>query len=110
MAIIVQKFGGTSVADTERIRRVAERIRRAKEAGYAVVAVVSAMGRSTDELSAMAHELTPLPHARELDLLLTAGERIAMSLLAIGLNAMGVPAVSYTGSQAGIITDTQHGK
>jgi aspartate kinase len=110
MAVIVQKYGGTSVADTGRIRHVAERVRLAKEAGYDVVAVVSAMGHSTDELLAMATELTPLPHARELDLLLTAGERIAMSLLAIALNAMGVPAVSYTGSQAGIITDTQHGK
>jgi aspartate kinase len=110
MAVIVQKFGGTSVAGTAGIRRVAERIRRAKEGGYDVVVVVSAMGHSTDDLLAMAQELTPLPHARELDLLLTAGERIAMSLLAIALNAMGVPAVSYTGSQAGIITDTQHGK
>src|SRR5205823_10405040 len=110
MAVVVQKYGGTSVADTERIQDVAERIRLAKEAGYDVVAVVSAMGRSTDERLAMAHELTRLPHERELDLLLTAGERIAMSLLAIALNAMGVPAVSYTGSQAGIITDTRHGK
>ena len=110
MAVIVQKYGGTSVADTERIQSVADRVRLAKEAGYDVVAVVSAMGRSTDELLAMAHELTRVPHERELDLLLTAGERIAMSLLAIALNAMGVPAVSYTGSQAGIITDTQHGK
>ena len=97
MAVIVQKFGGTSVADVDRIRKVAERVRRAREAGYEVVAVVSAMGHSTDDLLAMATELTPLPHARELDLLLTAGERIAMSLLAIALNSMGVPAVSYTG-------------
>jgi aspartate kinase len=110
MAVIVQKYGGTSVADVDRIRRVAERVREAKETGHEVVVVVSAMGHSTDELLAMANELTPLPQARELDLLLTAGERIAMSLLSIALNAMGVPAVSYTGSQAGIITDTQHGK
>jgi aspartate kinase len=75
-----------------------------------VVVVVSAMGQSTDDLMAMAHELTPIPNPRELDLLLTAGERIAMSLLAIALNAAGTPAVSYTGSQAGIITDTRHGK
>jgi aspartate kinase len=75
-----------------------------------VVVVVSAMGSSTDDLLAMAHELTPMPNARELDLLLTAGERIAMSLLAIAINASGVAAVSYTGSQAGIITDTRHGK
>ena len=110
MAIIVQKYGGTSVADIQRIRRVAERVIRARDEGTEVVVVVSAMGHTTDELLAMAHELTPIPNARELDLLLTAGERIAMSLLAIALNDAGYPAVSYTGSQAGIITDTRHGK
>jgi aspartate kinase len=110
VSIIVQKYGGTSVADAERIRAVAERVLGAKRDGHGVVVVVSAMGRSTDDLLAMAHELTPMPNARELDLLLTAGERIAMSLLAIALNAAGTPAVSYTGSQAGIITDTRHGK
>ena len=110
MSIVVQKYGGTSVADAERIRAVSERVLSAKSEGHDVVVVVSAMGASTDELLAMAHELTPMPNARELDLLLTAGERIAMSLLAIAINASGVPAVSYTGSQAGIITDTRHGK
>lgn len=110
MTIIVQKYGGTSVADAEHIRAVSERVLRAKKDGHDVVVVVSAMGASTDELLALAHELTPVPNARELDLLLTAGERIAMSLLAIAINASGVPAVSYTGSQAGIITDTRHGK
>src|SRR5881409_2817334 len=110
MPVIVQKYGGTSVADAERIRRVAERAVEAKKRGYEVLVVVSAMGHSTDELLDMAQQLTPLPHPRELDLLLTAGERIAMSLLAIAINAMGIPAVSYTGSQAGIITDTAHGR
>jgi aspartate kinase len=110
VSIVVQKYGGTSVADAERIRAVSERVLSAKKDGHGVVVVVSAMGQSTDDLMAMAHELTPLPNPRELDLLLTAGERIAMSLLAIALNAAGTPAVSYTGSQAGIITDTRHGK
>jgi aspartate kinase len=110
MSILVQKYGGTSVADLPSIRRVAERVIRAREQGTGVVVVVSAMGHTTDELLAMAHELTPLPNARELDLLLTAGERIAMSLLAIAINDAGYPAASYTGSQAGIITDTRHGK
>jgi aspartate kinase len=108
--IIVQKYGGTSVGTVERIRAVAERIVRAREDGYDVVAVVSAMGRTTDDLLAMAQTITPAPEPRELDLLLTAGERIAMSTLAIAINAMGCRAASYTGSQAGIITDTQHGK
>jgi aspartate kinase len=98
------------VADIERIRAISERIIRAHKDGHDVVVVVSAMGDSTDGLLKMAHHLTPLPNARELDLLLTAGERIAMSLLAIAINAAGIPAVSYTGSQAGIITDTVHGK
>ena len=110
MPVIVQKYGGTSVATTERIQAVAERILRAKERGDDVVAVVSAMGDTTDELLAMATAITPAPEPRELDMLLTAGERIAMSLLAIALNARGCRAASYTGSQAGIITDTQHGQ
>jgi aspartate kinase len=110
MRIVVHKYGGTSVGDVERIRVVADRIVAAREAGYDVVAVVSAMGYSTDELLAMARDLTPLPQPRELDMLLTAGERIAMSLLAIAINARGCRAASYTGSQAGIITDTQFGR
>ena len=110
MPIIVQKYGGTSVATTERVRHVADLVVRAKEAGNDVVVVVSAMGDTTDELLSMANEITPLPEPRELDMLLTAGERIAMSLLAIAINARGCKAASYTGSQAGIITDTQHGK
>jgi aspartate kinase len=108
--IIVQKYGGTSVGTTERIQHVADRVVQAKEAGLDVIAVVSAMGDSTDDLLAMAHDITAAPEPRELDMLLTAGERIAMSLLAIAINARGCRAASYTGSQAGIITDTQHGK
>jgi aspartate kinase len=110
MSVIVQKYGGTSVADVDRILAVADRVARAKSDGHDVVAVVSAMGHTTDELTAMAHRLAPIPHPRELDLLLTAGERIAMSLLAIALNDRGLAAASYTGSQAGIITDTAHGQ
>ncbi|HEX8099970.1 MAG TPA: aspartate kinase [Actinomycetota bacterium] len=110
MSIVVQKYGGSSVADVERIRAVSERVVDAKRQGNDVVVVVSAMGDSTDDLMAMAHQLTPMPNPRELDLLLTAGERIAMSLLAMAINAAGFPAASYTGSQAGIITDTTHGQ
>ena len=110
MSVIVQKYGGTSVADADRIRAVADRVTDAKRAGHDVVVVVSAMGDTTDELMAMARSLAPTPNARELDLLLTAGERIAMSLLAVAINQAGYPAASYTGSQAGIITDTAHGK
>ena len=110
MPILIQKYGGTSVSDIGRIRAVARRVVQAKEAGSDVVVVVSAMGRTTDELLARAHELTPVPSPRELDLLLTAGERITMSLLAIAINSEGYRAASYTGSQAGIITDTKHGK
>ena len=108
--IIVQKYGGTSVGGVERMQAVADRVVHAKEQGFDVCVVVSAMGHSTDELLAMAHEVTPTPEPRELDMLLTAGERIAMSLLAIAINARGCRAASYTGSQAGIITDTDHGK
>ena len=109
MSVIVQKYGGTSVGDAARIQAVADRVVRAREAGHDVVVVVSAMGQTTDELLAMAQDIAPVPHGRELDLLLTAGERIAMSLLAIAVNARGCAAASYTGSQAGIITDTRHG-
>ena len=109
MPIIVQKYGGTSVGTTERIAAVADRVVRAREAGYDVLVVVSAMGDTTDDLLAMAKQVAPIPEPRELDMLLTAGERIAMSLLGIAINARGCKAASYTGSQAGIITDTQHG-
>jgi aspartate kinase len=108
--IIVQKYGGSSVGSVERIQHVADRVVQAKEQGFDVCVVVSAMGHTTDELLAMAAEVTPTPDPRELDMLLSAGERIAMSLLGIAINARGCRAASYTGSQAGIITDTQHGK
>ena len=109
MPIIVQKYGGTSVGSVERIQAVADRVVHAREGGHDVVVVVSAMGDSTDELLGMAHRIAPIPEPRELDMLLTAGERIAMSLLGIAINARGCRAASYTGSQAGIMTDTQHG-
>jgi aspartate kinase len=110
MPIIVQKYGGTSVGSVERIQAVADRVVRAREDGNDVVVVVSAMGHTTDELLAMAHDIAGVPDARELDMLLTAGERIAMSLLGIAINARGCRAASYTGSQAGIMTDTAHGQ
>ena len=110
MPIVVQKYGGTSVGSAERIAYVADRIVQARNEGNDVVAVVSAMGETTDELLRMAGEITATPEPRELDMLLTAGERIAMSLLAIAVNARGCRAASYTGSQAGIITDTRHGQ
>jgi aspartate kinase len=109
VAIVVQKYGGTSVGTPERIQAVADRIVRAREAGNDVLVVVSAMGHTTDELLSMAGQITSAPEPRELDMLLTAGERIAMSLLAIAVCARGCRAASYTGSQAGIITDTHHG-
>ncbi|MGZ5354089.1 MAG: aspartate kinase [Actinomycetota bacterium] len=110
MPIVVQKYGGTSVGDAGRIEGVADRVVRTREAGNDVVVVVSAMGETTDELVGLAAAITPVPEPREMDMLLTAGERIAMSLLAIAVNARGCKAASYTGSQAGIITDTHHGK
>jgi aspartate kinase len=108
--IIVQKYGGTSVGDVDRMKRVAQRIVQARAAGNQVVAVVSAMGKTTDELVDMAARINRRPPQRELDILLTAGERISMSLLAMAIEDLGVSARSFTGSQAGIITDTVHGK
>ena len=110
MAVIVQKYGGTSVADPARIRAVADRVRDVRAAGNEVVAVVSAMGRTTDQLLALAADISSHSHPREMDMLLSAGERITMALLAMALNERGVPAVSYTGSQAGILTDSSHGR
>lgn len=109
MGLYVQKFGGTSVADAERIQRVAARVATTKKAGNQVLVVVSAMGKSTDELIDLAGRLHPDPPGREMDMLLTAGERIAMSLLAMAIDAEGIEAVSFTGSQAGILTDSKHG-
>ncbi|HEX7464642.1 MAG TPA: aspartate kinase [Actinomycetota bacterium] len=110
MSIVVQKYGGTSVADAERIQAVADRIVGYRNKGYDVVVVVSAMGDTTDDLLALAQQIARVPEPRELDMLLTAGERIAMSLVGIAVNARGCRAASYTGSQAGIITDTRHGQ
>jgi aspartate kinase len=108
MALIVQKFGGTSVGDADRIRAVADHVARTRRAGNDVVVVVSAMGKSTDELLRLASDVSSVMPPRELDMLLTTGERISMSLLCMALADLGVAAASFTGSQAGIITDTDH--
>jgi aspartate kinase len=107
---LVMKFGGTSVADPEKIRGVAERLVAAKSSGGRVVGVVSAMGRHTDELVELAHEVSPRPNPRELDMLISVGERISCALVAMAISDLGLDAVSFTGSQAGIVTDTVHGK
>jgi aspartate kinase len=106
--IVVQKYGGSSVADVDKIRKVADRVATTKAAGKDVVVVVSALGDTTDELLALAKTLTDSPARRELDMLLSAGERISMALLSMALNARGVPAVSFTGSQSGIVTNDSH--
>ncbi len=110
MSIVVQKYGGSSLADAEGIKRVAQRIISTKRAGHDVVVVVSAMGDHTDELRDLAEQVTPLPPPRELDMLLTAGERISMALVAMAIAQLGLRARSFTGSQAGVITDSAHGK
>ncbi|RKN17314.1 aspartate kinase [Micromonospora musae] len=110
MALVVQKYGGSSVGNAERIKRVAERIVAARKAGDDVVVVVSAMGDTTDELLDLANQVSPLPPGRELDMLLTAGERISMALLAMAIHNLGYEARSFTGSQAGVITTSVHGK
>ena len=110
MALVVQKYGGSSVADADGIKRVAQRIVATRKAGDQVVVVVSAMGDSTDELIDLANQVSPLPPGRELDMLLTAGERISMALLAMAIANLGFEAQSFTGSQAGVITDSTHGK
>ncbi|HSV37478.1 MAG TPA: aspartate kinase [Nocardioidaceae bacterium] len=110
MGIVVQKYGGSSVADADGIKRVAQRIIAAKKAGNDVVVVVSAMGDTTDELIDLAEQVSPIPTPRELDMLLTAGERISMALLAMAVGNLGFEARSFTGSQAGVITDASHGK
>ncbi len=109
MALIVQKFGGSSVADAESVKRVAKRIVETKRAGNEVVVVVSAMGDTTDELLDLAEQVSPEPPSRELDMLLTAGERISMAVLAMAIADLGEDGRSYTGSQAGLITDSAHG-
>ena len=110
MGLIVQKFGGSSVADAEGMKRVAARIVATKKAGHQVVVVVSAMGDTTDELIDLANAVTPIPQGRELDMLLTAGERISMALLAMAITNLGHEARSFTGSQAGVITTSAHGR
>ncbi|MCK1795046.1 aspartate kinase [Streptomyces sp. XM4193] len=110
MSLVVQKYGGSSVADAEGIKRVAKRVVEAKKKGHQVVAVVSAMGDTTDELIDLAREVSPISSGREFDMLLTAGERISMSLLAMAIKSLGHEAQSFTGSQAGLITDAVHNK
>ena len=110
MGLLVQKYGGSSVADAEGMKRVAARIVASKRDGNQVVVVVSAMGDTTDELIDLANQVTPIPNGRELDMLLTAGERISMALLAMAISNLGHEARSFTGSQAGVITDSAHGR
>ncbi|WP_419996293.1 aspartate kinase [Streptomyces boninensis] len=110
MGLVVQKYGGSSVADADGIKRVAKRIVEAKKSGHQVVVVVSAMGDTTDELIELAEEVSPIPSGREFDMLLTAGERISMALLAMAIKKLGHEALSFTGSQAGVITDSVHNK
>jgi aspartate kinase len=110
VGLVVQKYGGSSVADAAGIKRVAARIAETRRAGHEVVVVVSAMGDTTDELLDLAEQVSPLPPARELDMLLTSGERISMALLAMATANLGIQARSFTGSQAGVITDSAHGR
>lgn len=110
MSLIVQKYGGSSVADAESIKRVASKIVQTKEAGFDVVVTVSAMGDTTDDLIDLAQQVSGQPHAREMDMLLTTGERISMALLAMAIRDLGFDARSFTGSQAGMMTDAQHGR
>ena len=110
MALLVQKFGGTSVGSVERIQAVAERISRSREEGHDVVVVVSAMGHTTDELTGLAAAITDTPPQREMDMLLASGEQVSIALLAMALNQQGVAAVSMTGPQVGIVTESTHGR
>jgi len=110
VSLIVQKYGGSSVADADSIKRVASKIAQTKEAGYDVVVTVSAMGDTTDDLIDLAQQVSGQPHAREMDMLLTTGERISMALLAMAIRDLGFDARSFTGSQAGMMTDAQHGR
>jgi len=110
VALVVQKYGGSSVADADGIKRVAQRIVATRKAGHSVVVAVSAMGDTTDDLLDLASQVSPVPPGRELDMLLTAGERISMALLAMAIANLGLEARSFTGSQAGVITDSAHGR
>src|SRR5580698_5462590 len=106
--IIVQKYGGTCLETPAKIRAIASGLADLHRRGHRVVVIVSAMGRTTDELIEMAHQVSPHPNRRELDMLLTTGERISMSLMSMALSDLGVPAISFTGSQAGVMTDESH--
>jgi aspartate kinase len=108
MPVVVQKYGGSSVADVEKIRQVAAKVAAARRAGHDVCVVVSAMGKTTDGLIELAKQVSPAPARREMDMLLSAGERISMALLSMALNDLGIPAISFTGSQSGIITTDSH--
>ncbi|MEK6538197.1 MAG: aspartate kinase, partial [Nitrospirota bacterium] len=108
--LIVQKYGGTSVGNIERIKNVARKVSRTRDEGHEVVVVLSAMSGETDRLVSLAHEITLSPAEREMDLLLSSGERVTIALLAITLNSMGYPSKAYTGRQVGIITDCIHTK
>jgi len=110
MGLVVHKFGGTSVAGPERLKAVAARLVAAQRSGTRVVAVLSAMGKTTDDLIALAHEISESPHSRELDMLLSVGERVSCALAAMAIHDLGHEAISLTGSQAGIVTDTAHGR
>ncbi|MFN3454916.1 MAG: aspartate kinase, partial [Pseudobdellovibrio sp.] len=106
--LIVQKYGGATLAEPQKIKSVARRISELKNKNIQVVAVVSAMGQTTNQLINLAHDVSPSPNLRELDMLLSVGERMSMSLVSIALNDLGIQAISYTGSQAGILTDEAH--
>jgi aspartate kinase len=108
MGLVVQKFGGTSVEGPERLQAVARRLVAARDAGNDVVGVLSAMGGATDDLIDLAHQISPAPHPRELDMLLSVGERISCALAAMAIHDLGHTAISLTGSQAGVVTDTEH--
>ena len=110
LGTVVMKFGGTSVGDPEKLKRVAARLVAAREEGHRVVGVLSAMGHTTDELLDLAHQVSATPHPRELDMLVSVGERISCALAAMVIHDLGHEAISLTGSQAGIVTDTVHGK
>src|SRR6201999_4369076 len=110
MALIVQKFGGTSVADSQKILAAARKAIRAQQEGNQGVMVVSAMGHNTDALVDLAHEITDRPPAREMDMLLSTGEQVSVALMAMAIQALGVPAISFTGAQIGIVTDSFHTK
>ncbi|NDG79984.1 MAG: aspartate kinase, partial [Synechococcaceae bacterium WB8_1B_057] len=110
MALLVQKYGGTSVGSVERLQAVAKRVAASKAEGHDLVVVVSAMGRTTDELTSLAKALNPHPPQRELDMLLATGEQVSIALLAMALQAEGVAAISMTGPQVGIVTESAHGR